>query len=475
MPRLSVVLATAFAAIALAVVAVNIEFGSDAPEVSPPRRTETGRTPAFHLRLDGPARRRAARKCLDRITSAQAKALGAVKDDLALLADDPQVIRLILEDWEQRARISKFESAAFGDLFARIRHPDFVAPGVTLLEHQEFQVRHKAIEVAATQRDPRFVPGLDRLFAEITERSPGEGMRTLDRIVSAARSCGGDHLPVLLARALRNPLPHVRDVAAAIIREDRMEGMRDRIASLLDDEEPQARLQAAWGLATFGDDRAVSQIIDGLNPRNPTLSSFCMEAARDLGLRDAIPTLKHHIPAASAELKSGMWLTLGVMGDPEAQERLRDWANDPEARVPDRIVGLMALAAMGKAKDLPLLRKIIRDGTAIEVQNIAVGLTFKTGAPDLELARGILSCGHFAHPGPAQVAEWLPRLGDRLVPWLAQRLDDGGDPVFLIASLDLSGTALARDEILRRRESHPRLVEERIRLMDLALRQEGPQ
>lgn len=472
MPRLPLVIATAVAAIVLAIVAVKVTSGS-APEEPPPRRTETGRTPSFHLHLARAERLRLARKCLDGISSAQAKALGAVKDDLALLADDPAVIRMILEDWEQRSRISKFEAAAFGDVFARIRHEDFVAPAVTLLDHEEFQVRHKAIEVAATQCDPRFVPGLDRLFAEITAKKPGEGMRTLDRIVSAARACGGDHLPVLLARALENPLPHVRDVAAAIIREDRMRGMRDRLIPLLQDQEPQARLQAAWGLASFGDDRFVSEIIKGLDPREPVLSAFCMEAARDLDLRAAIPTIKRHLLVARAELKTGMLLTLAVMGDSDTLTRLRTWANDPEARVPDRIVGLMALAAVGEEQDLSLLRKVASDGPAIEVQNIAVGLTFREGPPDVELARRILSCGHFAHPGPAQVGEWLPRLGEALVPWLAQRLDDGGDPIFLIASLDLTGAESARTEILRRRSKHPRLVEERIRLIDLARRRRG--
>lgn len=473
MPKLPIVLATAVAAIVLAAVAVNMEFGSTESVPMTPRITATGRTPAFHLQLDPGERLRAARKCLDRITSAQAKALGAVKDDLALLADDPAVIRMILEDWQQRSHISKFEAAAFGDLFARIRHDEFVEPAVTLLAHEEFQVRHKAIEVAATQRDPRFVPGLDRLFAEISKERPGEGMRTLDRIISAARVCGGDHLPVLLARALGNQLPHVRDVAAAIIREDRMQGMRQRVIPLLKDKEPQARLQAAWGLASFGDRRAVSDLVDGLDPRNPTLSAFCMEAARDLKLQDAIPAIKRHILIANADLKSGMWLTLAVMGDSDTRARMRAWANDPDARVPDRIVGLMALAAMGEDQDLALLRKIARDGTPIEVQNLAVGLTFKEGAPDIEIARSILASGHFAHPGGARVAEWLPRLGDSLVPWLAQRLDDGGDPVFLIASLDLTRASTSRMELLRRRDRYPRLIEERIRLMDLAVRREG--
>ncbi len=477
MPRLPVIIITAGAAVALAFLTMKA-LEEDTPGAGvvagPADPTITGRTPAFHLSLADADRERVARECLDRITSGQARALGGVKDDLALLSDDPRVIRMILEDWRQRGHVSRFEAAGFGDLFARIKHREFIEPGVSLLDHDDFTVRHKAVEIAATQVDPRFVPGLTRLFSDLSRKNPGEGMLSLGRIVSAARVCGGDQLPVLLSLALGHPIPHVRDVAAAVIREDRMGGLRDRLVPLLKDGMPQARLQAAWGLASFGDPRGRQHLLDGLDPREPALAVFCMEAVRDLDLREAIPVLKRHMAVAKAELKTGIQLTLALMGDEETMTRLRGWAADEEAPLPDRVVALMALAAVGAREDLAVLRRALSTGVFAEVQNIAVGLSFVEGAPNGALAKTILGAGVLTHT--AQLGEWLPRMGDDLVPWLGRALEEAestNDAIFLIGCLGLMDRPTARDEILRHRERFPRLVEEQVRLMDLAVRRRG--
>lgn len=473
MPRLSIVLATAALAVGLAVVAVKVVdqpvAGAGDPE--PPTPTATGRTPAFHLRLTPEQRLKVARQCLDSITSAQAKALGTVKDDLALLADDPKVVAMVLEDFAQRLAISRFEAAAFGDIFALVKNPDFAEAGLKLVDHEEFSVRHKIIAIAATQHDPRYVAGLDSLFADIVKRKPGEGMRTLELILHAARVCGGDHLPVLLARALRCEIPQIRDVAGAIIREDEMKRLAPRLEPLLEDEMPQARLQAAWGLASFGHPTAADVLLKEFDPREPAAASFVLEAVRDLDLKRAIPVIKEHLEDADPELRAGMLLTLAFLDDAATLADLKAWAYDDDASVPDRMVGLMGLAALGNAEDDVRLCEVVKNGGPHEAQNIAIGLSFREGTPDSALVRALIASDHFDHT--AMLSAWLPRVDASIVPWLLQRLvasKEVNDRLFHIGCLGLIGTAEAREAILSRWKQDPRLVEERIRLLDLNAR-----
>ncbi|MAG56894.1 MAG: hypothetical protein CMJ83_11425 [Planctomycetes bacterium] len=474
MPRLPIVLLIAAVAIALGVVAARtivpdvVDGGPLGRRYGRAQPTNTGRTPAFHLFLAPEKRPSVARECLDGITSAQAAQLGTLKDDLALLAIYPVVHRMIVKDYEERIQVSRYEAMGFGDLFTRIKHADFPARVQRLFGHEEFSVRRKAMEAAQTQADPTLTPHLDRLFVEITSAKPGQGLKTLELILYAGQACGGDHLPVLVARALDSKDSPMRAIASAIAREKELTGLGPRLRPLLDDEFPSVRVQAAWTLAKFGDPTARQRLAGMLDPKDKGLAVLALDAVRDCGMKDCVPILEGYLPDADEDLRTPMLLTMLVIGDRKTEDRLRSDANSERAPMVDGVIGLMGLAALGRPGDVATLRRLAVEGTPNEASNISAGMDFCEAAPDQELARALIKGGLIVHPG--MMGSWLPRIGDPIVPFLADQLDETdvvNRATFLIACLGLVGTDHAREAILDRHERWPNLVEQQVRLLDL--------
>src|SRR6185503_15703128 len=86
-----------------------------------------------------------------------------------------------------------------------------------LLEHEEWAVRLNAVSAAATQADPALTPLLDRQYVWVNQEFPEGAEQSRLEIVGAAASCGGDHLPVVLNRALADRSPSVRLYACDLV------------------------------------------------------------------------------------------------------------------------------------------------------------------------------------------------------------------------------------------------------------------
>lgn len=469
------VVLTAGIAVGLAFLVAALTRPGDGPPGEEPGASSLRRGgPGFYLDLEPEERRQLIRERLAHLTSAEALELGPLKEDLALLLQGPEEVDIILEAFARRSDLSRYEAAGFCDLFALVRHPRFVKPLVTLLDHPEASVRIKAGRAAGTQADPRLTPGLQRLYEDrLAVAEEKGGAQTRSRIVRTAVACGGDQMPGLVARALEDPDPLVVAVAADAVGEAELVSFLPRLEGLLDASVPQVVLNAAGSLAALGREAGVRALEGLLDPRRPELARSAAFMLQELDARSAIPALRRHAGGASPDLGMAFAVARAALGDNALAARMAaELASRDGIR---RHTAVAVLAASGDPRHRPALHAALdREGRSL-IPALSLGLAASPAPPDRELVMAMLAAGplHGAH-----VKEVVTRLGDQLLPHLERLIrstdkEDEGRLMVLIGAVGDIGSRRARRTLLRLRPCSPRLVEGRLRLLDLELRREG--
>lgn len=475
MPRLPVVLAVCALAMVLGWVTVRV-LGNGRPgsrqgtAVAP---TASGQRPGFHVWGTEEDRQAAFRKAIADLTSGQPQEIGALKDDLALLCDDPAVVRAILEHYNRRARLTRYEAAGFADIFALVKNPAFVAPLKNLFQHEEWIVRRNSIDAAVTQADPELTPALDREYQWVLREFEGKGGQSRLGILHAAAACGGDHFPVVLDRAFADPEATVRGGALEIVIDRKLDTLLSRVRAAVDDPDSGVRLRARWALAVLGQRDAVPQLLGFLDPRNPAESLLAVQAVTTVPVPEAAAEIRRLLQDATADVRPAFIVALVLLGDPAIVPEL-EAALDEERAPPERVAEALAgLAAAGSDRHLPRLRREARIG-GFRTGGILRGLAASARVPDPELLEAVLDNETVTHP--AMVEAVVPRAGDGLVSFLAGRLREArtdNRAAFLLGCLRLLGSEAARNAIIAAHDQWPNLVEQCVRLMDLERRRQG--
>ncbi|HMS15423.1 MAG TPA: HEAT repeat domain-containing protein [Planctomycetota bacterium] len=452
-------------------------------ETSPERRQESralavpnrsGRTPAFHVFAPKEERIRVARSILGQMTLARAEVLGELKDDLVLLSREPEIFELVCQAYEERATLSPYEAMAFADFFASVRHPRFVEPVRRLFLHEDFQVRHKGIHAAATQRDQRLTPELHTMYRELRQKSAEGGANITGVLIEAAGNCGGAAALPLLAEALQDPRAAVRGSALIVARQTKRTEMLGRVASLLGDPEPSVRLEAAHALVALGDANGTAALLALLDPREPSTAEHVLAIIRHQELVDARPRLAQTAHEFEGDLLSNVRVTQVILGDKEQLGLMRTTLGDAEAPPAKRIDALVGLAAASEEEDIPVLLSIVRAGDPRDVHAISHGLNLTDRRPPLALVEALIEGGMITQT--AVLMETPRRCGNSLLPVLGAELKKARDDhrvLFLIGCLGLIGTREARDEVQNHHHAFPTFVEQQMRLMDLDAIREG--
>lgn len=470
MRRTILVAAAAAAVLALAVFAILAPDGRR-PAPVPPSAAAPGVTDhAFHRSpalASTAARVRAAEARLNRITSAEPTVLGALKDEIALLADREEVIDLLVSDCARRFPITRFEAAAFMDLFIRIRHPrlvPFVAAG---LAHADGLVRANAIDAAMTQRHGDLLPPLRALLDESEGYLRARVIEALDAIGTADSRTA--FIPLVL-----DPSPEVALAAIAFLGRARCIGAASVLRRALDHEDPLRRVAAAHALVLLGDPEAPDRLVAALRT-GPDAAR--VRAARHIGDLDlgTAPELRDALGEAPGPLGREILRALALRSDPETlRSLLADLGGGDENR--------RRTAAWVLGSSLP-------DGAATRLETALDGFE---GTVLIALAHALSDAG-----GPEALA-LLGRLARRAEPGVASRairgFHDFGEAglraaveLFPNASPDLAPeilasiashkTAEAGDALLALRGAAGKdlaaLIDQGVRAVDLALRRQG--
>ena len=188
--------------------------------------TATGRQPAFHLDATPAQRREILEATFPKIASDRAEQLGALKDDVALLLDDPEAVRFILDAVAPPQDEGRYAQAAFADLFQLVKNPEFVQPTADLLDSTQAEIRAKALQAAATQASPALGSRILAIYRAMRAEEGGGKSYPKHLAMSAAIACRGDSFAALPRRGHDGPrrrARHPRDRCR-----DRLRGRRAR-------------------------------------------------------------------------------------------------------------------------------------------------------------------------------------------------------------------------------------------------------
>ncbi len=457
----------------LAAVLLVVMLREPDPVAGPAAPVASGRTPAFHTFVSQAGRAAELQKSLDVLTSATAQSLGAHKDDIALLCDDEEVRKKVVSAYESRWRISKYEAAAFADIFMLVRAPEFVGPAREIFLHPEFEVRSKGPQVAATQAHASLAAPLLRFYRDLEREHPGEGTQTRLSILGAAAACGGNELPLILEAGLADSDANVRCCALDLLASQPIGGFREKLLTLKSAPELAVRLRA---LAALGSDAAAEferelklALVPEMGPeRNFALA--CILARKLCGLLPQLAALRCAVPVGEESLLA---TTSALLGDESVLgEMRRVLVSAPPGRR-DRWMAVQVLAAAGNTEDLLRITSVLEERRSGDAQAAAAGFNAR-GSPCSAEILALLFDGEISHPG--QVSALVSANGDAILPLIARLLDATQDlsrAAFLIGMAGIVETRAARQLILDRHGQFPQLVEQQVRLLDLAARRRG--
>lgn len=445
----------------------------------PPRAAESalpvasGRTPAFHAFGPRTERSTELQKSLDVITSATAQSLGAHKDDIALLCDDAEVRRKVVNAYETRWRISKYEAAAFADIFMLVRAPEFLGPSREIFAHPDFEVRSKGPQIAVTQAHPSLAGLLLRFYKDLEREHPGEGAQTRLTILSAAAACGGNELPLIIEAGLDDSNANVRCSALEWLCSQPASGFREKLRKLTTAPELAVRMRALAALGPEAESAFVRELETALVPelgpeRTYALASILMRKTRALLPR--LAALRALVPASEEAL---IVTTMALLGDESVLQEMRTTLASAPAGRRDRWMALQVLAAGGTDDDVSRVTRLLHDRRSGDALAAAAGFSARGTACSAEVLELLLD-GEISHPG--QVSPLLPQSADLALPIVARLIagtQDLSRAAFLIGIAGSVETDAARELILSVHAQFPQLVEQQVRLLDLAARRRG--
>jgi hypothetical protein len=471
--RPAILIATAVAGVlvALGVVAM-LRPSKTTTDGAPPDDTPTGRPPAFHLDATPEQKRTILETSFQKIASDRPERLGTLKDDIALLLDDPEAVRFIVSQWHLRRNEGRYADAAFADVFRLVKNPEFVEPTGELLVSTLPGIRGKGLQAAETQASPKLGPKILAIYRSVAPDTGDAKVQIKLDSLRAAFACKGDSLNALLLEAFQDGSPEVA-VQALDIATDLDTPLADVAARrvLASSKDRRVRLHAAALLAKRGDLSAQDEIIAALDPNDQGLASEAAHIVAKQKLAAAAARLREVRPKASGELQRLFLLALLRTGDPDAMQEMILAADTPGG--PKEIEGLQLLAASGDVNAAPILLHGIDRGGIDRIHAIANGISTSQEPGLLPVIEKLIEqpVGHPAELGDA------PRVGGKaLIPRLSKLLSEATEPaaqVRFLAWIAAIGGPEARNAILNERKRIPRFVDEQIRLIDLEARRLG--
>lgn len=471
--RPSLILATVVSGVIVALAYVALfKQRPTPPDDTPAGPTITGRPPAFHLDATPEDKRAIFEAAFPKIASERAERLGGLKDDLALLLDEPWAVQKLIEYWHLHRTEGRYAEAAFADMFRLVKQPEFVGPTGDLLDSSKPEIRRKALQSAETQASPVLGPRILAIFrAAKDEKEQSKGPLRMEAL-RAAWACRGDAFPALLAEAMRDPSPEVAVRALSIAADLDVPGLDVQAREALRDQtDPRVRLNAAALLLKQGDSSAAAPIIAALDPRAPGPMAEALHLIAKYKIAAAADKLREVQPQTPGELGRLVTLARLRLGDQAAWD---DTLRDADAAGSDReLDALRMLAASGDPNASPILLLALDRGGVARAQSIAAGITTSGEAGFLPVIKKLIE-QPVSHPAELDEA---PRVGGpALVPRLSELLHAAEDPATqarYLAWLAQIGGPEARKAMLNERNRIRRLVGEQIRLVDLEARRLG--
>jgi hypothetical protein len=457
--------------VALAVVAFLRPPAAPAGGETPPP-TPTGRQPAFHLDATPEQRTDILESAFGKIASERADRLGALKDDIALLLDDPGAVRYVVAQWHARRSEGRYADAAFADLFRLVKRPEFVDPTAELLASPFPEIRLKALQSAETQADPRLGPGILAIYRGAAGEEGDRRLSVKLAALQAGFACGGDSLPALLAEALRDPNDEVAVRALTIASDLDVPDVAGEVKRLLGSaRSPRVRLHAAALLARRGDLAAPADVVAALDPREPALAAEALHLVAKYRMAHAAARLREIRPAVPPDLRTLVTLALLRLDDSATWEEVIHAAD--AAGGEGELEALQLLGASGNAETAPILLHAIARGGLARVRAIAAGISTSREKGFLPVIERLVE-EPVDHPSDLGDAPAVG--GQALVPRLAALLENASEPAVQarhLAWLGMVGGNAARGVMLQARSRIPRLADEQIRLVDLEARRLG--
>lgn len=471
--RPSILIATAVSGVivALAFLALMKQRAPD-PGQGPPDPTVTGRQPAFHLDATPAQRRTILESAFPKIASERAVLLGAIKDDVALLLDDPEAVALVVTQWHVHKAEGRYAEAAFADLFRLVKNPAFVEPTATLLEAQKPEIRRKALQSAETQASPALGSRVLAIFREGATLPADEGVSLRRSALHAGFACKGDAWPALLDLAIGDEDSEIAIEALTFAADLDVPGLESHARELLTRaKDPRVRLYAAALLMRRGDLSASGAIISALDPKDPALAADAVHLVAKYRIAAARSKLVEIRPHTTGEIRRLFTLALLRLGDQDVLNEVMQAADVLGGEA--EIDALRLLAAGGDENVTPILLHALGRGGLARAHAIAAGISTSAQPGFLPVIEKLVEApvGH-----PAELFE-APKVGGKaLIPKIAGLLHEATDPtaqVRYLAWLEQIGGPEARDVMIRERQRIPRLVDERLRLVDLEARRLG--
>jgi HEAT repeat protein len=314
--------------------------------------------------LRDPGSRRAILALLDdrECLSTALRALGSLGDRESLTA-----VADFLEDPEGEVRIAAaLASFRLGDPRGR----QVLKTGMTLPSDRQ---RNRAVEAAEELGDPELLLEAARRLADPEDLMKGAATIVLEPLKalckpSALRPFLSDsdskvrraglvilgewhdpEAPELAASSLSDPHPDVRAEAARTLASLEAVGAADRVRALLADPHERVRAAAAEALGTLG--VKVDVLLHCLDDEDESVREAALRGLGRLGDRSAFAAIVRMASAREAGVRGNAARALGELGMAEAVPTLKAFLADRDAR----LVAIQALARIGKAADAPEL------------------------------------------------------------------------------------------------------------------------
>jgi hypothetical protein len=471
-PALVLATATSGVLVALAYVALfKPAKREDGGGPAPP--TVTGRPPAFHLDATPAQRRDILEATFPKIASDRAERLGAIKDDIALLMDDPASVAYVVAQWHVHKSEGRYAEGAFADLFALVKHKDFVGPTADLLDSPRPEIRAKAIQAAATQASPVLGPRILELYRAMRAEEGGGKSYAKQQALTAAVACRGDAFPAFLSEAMGDPDSEIAVRALVTATDLDLPGLESRAREVARvHPAPTVRLHANALLMRRGDLSATDAIIKATDPADQALATDALHVVAKYKIAAAAPAVREARGRARGEIASLFTLALLRLGDEATLNEVMEAADSASGDARE-VEALHVLAASGDPNANPILLHALDRGGQGRVHAIAAGITASAEPGFLPVIKKLVEqpVGH-----PAELEE-APKVGGApLLPRLAELLHGATEPAAqarFLAWLGEIGGSEARAAMLRERDRIGRLVDEQIRLVDLEGRRLG--
>jgi HEAT repeat protein len=209
------------------------------------------------------------------------------------------------------------------------------------------------------------VDGVAAALASLSERDAiGQLLRTANRIApehlhELARAIRGTHWVERILRRERSRFWWRRLTAARVLAIVGVPGDRDRLAALIDDENPAVQAVAANALPRLADASLIGKVLDTLADRSPIVRSAQQRVLLELW-RVSAPLLLDRLRRDAPVPRLRSWIALAeAFGTPELLEQVAALAPHPDPLVRLSVAG--ALRKYFAPATLVLLRRLLAD------------------------------------------------------------------------------------------------------------------